>query len=122
MEQNITVDDYELEDTTSNEEIIGSLLHLARFARFYLLSSVHYASLRPNMAILKRILRYVCGTKSHSFSFQYFCLKAKPTLITFADAEWSRDMGAKSTGGYFITLMDGNQIEYNRNIFNAPLV
>jgi histone deacetylase 1/2 len=122
MEQNITVDDYELEDTTSNKEIIGSLLHLARFARFDLLFSVHYASLRPNMAILKRILRYVCGTKSHSFSFQYISPKAKPTLIAFTDAEWSRDMDAKSTGGYFITLMDGNQeIEYNRNIFNAPI-
>jgi hypothetical protein len=122
MESNISIDDYPIEDTTFTKEIIGSLLHLARFTRFDLLFSVHYSSLRPNVGILKRIMRYLCGTKTHSFSFRYFNAHAKPTLVGFSDAEWSRDLDAKSTGGYYFTLVDGNEkIDYNNILFSAPI-
>jgi len=65
MESNICIDDFPIEDTTYTKEIIGSLLHVARFTRFDLLFSVHYASLKPNEGILKRIFRYIAGTRDN---------------------------------------------------------
>jgi hypothetical protein len=121
MESNICIDDFPNQDTTYTKEIIGSLLHLARFTRFDLLFSVHYASLKPNEAVLKRILRYIAGTRDNSFSYKYYSQKAIPTLIGFSDAEWSRDKDAKSTGGYFLTLVDGNLKDDYEMICNAPI-
>jgi hypothetical protein len=77
--------------------------------------------LNPNMSLLKRVLRYIVGTQSKSFVYRFYSPQAKPTLVGFSDAEWCRDKDAKSTGGYFITLVDGNQNITYKNIRNAPV-
>jgi len=87
------------------KEAIGSLLYLATCTRPDLAHAVSVASRtsKPTVAhwgLVKRILRYLAGTKDLGIHFRWEKL---PDLVGFSDADYANDVATRrSTSGYVI--------------------
>lgn len=94
--------------------LIGTLMYATVGSRPDLANAVYYLSRfqsKPSVELwvaLKRILRYVKATVDFQLVFKKDCL-SKP-LIAFADADWARSSGRKSTTGYLFKVFSNTVI------------
>lgn len=91
-------------------EAVGSLIYLATSTRPDIAFAVSHASRslsNPtvfNWIQVKRIFRYLAGTKNHGLSYS----RSSSTLAAYADADWGgSEENGKSTTGFLLTLCGG---------------
>lgn len=94
-------------------ELIGCLMYLTQTTRPDLSFSVNFFSRfqsnpkEEHWSGLKRILRYIQGTKD--FGLLFVKGNVEEPLIAFADADWGNSEDRKSTSGYLFNLF-GNTV------------
>ena len=93
-------------------QLLGALAHIARFSRPDILFAVFYLARyqknpgEPHWKALKRVLRYLKGTKDLALTFRRGSHeKPLDLLCTFSDSDWAGDKDTRhSTTGYVVTL------------------
>lgn len=97
-------------------ELIGSLMYLVLGTRPDLAFAVAYLSryqespTNDNWTALKRILRYVQGTKD--FKLEYQRNRTQENLTVYVDSDWASDAeDRKSTSG-FLLKVHGNTVQW----------
>jgi hypothetical protein len=90
-------------------ECVGALMFAACAARPDIATAVGRCARHvetptaDDIAAVKRVLRYLQGTRSHGIRFSKAAPEAaQPTLIAFADADWANSSDRKSTSGCLI--------------------
>jgi hypothetical protein len=106
------IDENFLPNNSDYRKYIGMLLYLAVHSRPDIAASVSILSqkiVKPTFTDLnevKRIIRYLIGTKSHVLSLSQH--SKNPNLIVFSDANWAEERETrKSNSGYFCSVNGG---------------
>jgi len=107
-----------LEEITKEryEEAVGSLLYLSQWSRpdiayaIRTLGSFSNDPAKSHWRAVKRVLRYVQGTKSLGIKYHQ---AGESTIVGYADADWANDMDdRKSITGYVFKLQ-GSPISWH---------
>ena len=122
MDPNIDLDapeDLENEETPNNKisdsyaTLIGSLMYLSLATRPDITYAVNRLAqftsnpLPKHWTAIKRIFRYLKGTKNYSLTYGGSREILNQDLNIFCDADWAADANRKSVSGYVITLAGG---------------
>lgn len=97
------------------QEAVGSILYLAQGSRpdiAYAVSAVSRYNNNPGKAhwiAVKRILRYLKGTKDQKLTFSF---KGKNEIIGFCDADWANDEDERRSCTGYVFLKNGAAISW----------
>lgn len=111
------LDDKLLENNKEYRKIIGMLLFLTTHSRPDIASSVSILSQKvekPNQTDLnelKRIVRYLKGTKSLSLKLSKSL--GAPKIISYSDANWAEEKGGRKSNSGYICLFFGGTISWS---------
>ena len=122
LDPNVNLDDDETKEDSNDQEnqashsyatLIGSLMYLALGTRpdiAYAINRLAQFTQQPkpkHWTAVKRIFRYLKGTRNHTLTYGGAEGLLNENLNIFCDADWAGGSDRKSTSGYVITIAGG---------------